>query len=94
MPRQRFDIGSKFLVQKQGRALLLLGGAKNVRSVKAMQAEMVQQKKLPDGLPEVYFEKQKKTDNRSGPNGFAGGCAGNCPTEVSPKGVSKPSWRE
>jgi hypothetical protein len=60
MPQQRFDIGSKFLVQKQGRALLLLGGAKNVRSVKAMQAELVQQKKLPDGLLEVYFEKQKK----------------------------------
>jgi hypothetical protein len=63
MPQQRFDIGSKFLVQKQGRALLLLGGAKNVRSVKAMQAEMVQQKKLPDGLLEVYFEKQKKPEH-------------------------------
>jgi hypothetical protein len=63
VPQQPFDIGSKYLVQRQARALLLLGGAKGVRSVKALQAEMVRQRQLPDGLLEVHFEKEKEPDH-------------------------------
>lgn len=63
MPQQPYDVGSKYLVQHRARALLLLGGAKGVRAVEAMQAEMVRQRKLPDGLLKVYFEKQKQPDH-------------------------------
>ncbi len=63
MPQQPFDKGSKFLLQKHARGVLLLGGAKNVRSVRALQAELVQPRKLPDGLLEVYFEKRKEPDH-------------------------------
>jgi len=62
MPRQPFDIGSKYLVQRQARALLLLGGATGVRSVRAMQAEKVRQRQLPDGLLEVFFETEQSHD--------------------------------
>src|SRR5262245_59743764 len=63
MPRLEFDKGSKYLVQQHARGILLLGGATGVRSVKAMQAELVHPRRLPDGLLEVYFEGQKRPDH-------------------------------
>jgi hypothetical protein len=63
MPQQPFDKSSKYLVQQQARGVLILGGAKGVRSCRAVQAELVQPRKLPDGLLEVQFEGQKKSDH-------------------------------
>src|SRR4051794_1837654 len=63
MPRHAFDKGGKYLVQQQTRGVLLLGGATGVRSCKAIQAELVQPRQLPDGLIEVYFDGQKKPDH-------------------------------
>src|SRR5262245_693085 len=62
MPRHRFDKSSKWLVQHQGKGVLLLGGAADVRACRAMQAEIVQPSKLPDGLLEVFFHSRKKPD--------------------------------
>lgn len=63
MARRSFDKGSKYLVQKHTRGILVLGGATKVRSCRAIQAELVQSGQLPDGLIEVYFEGQKKPDH-------------------------------
>src|SRR5262245_10710830 len=63
MPRQQFDKSSKYLVQRHAGGILLLGGATGVRSCKAVQAELVQPRQLPDGLIEVLFEGRKKPDH-------------------------------
>jgi hypothetical protein len=55
MPRQEWDKTSKWLVQHHGRSLLYLGGARGVLRCRALQAEVVQPRRLPDGLLEVYF---------------------------------------
>ncbi len=60
MPQQRFDIGSKWLLQKQGKGALLVGGIKNVQRIEPMPAEIVQNRKYPDGLLRVYLAGQRK----------------------------------
>ncbi len=62
MPRHQFDKGSKYLVQKHTRGILFLGGATGIRSCRAVQSELVQPRRLPDGLIEVLFEGQKEPD--------------------------------
>jgi hypothetical protein len=62
MPRHEFDKGSKYLVQRQGRGVLWLGGARHVRRYRALQAELVQPRRLPDGLLEVFFQGRSKPD--------------------------------
>jgi hypothetical protein len=56
MARHEFDKSSKWLLQKHGKGILFLGGLRDVRSCRALQAEMVQPRQLPDGLLEVYVE--------------------------------------
>jgi hypothetical protein len=63
MPRHEFDTSSKYLVGQHARGVLLLGGARDIRSVRALQAEVVQSRRLPDGLLEVHFEGQTKPDH-------------------------------
>jgi predicted transposase YdaD len=62
MPRHEFDKSSKWLLQRHGRGILFLGGARGVRSCRALQAEVVQPRRLPDGLLEVFFHGRKKPD--------------------------------
>lgn len=60
MARQRYDVGSKWLLQHHGKAALLLGGIEGVRSYKPLTTEIVQSKKIPDGLLEVYLGSETK----------------------------------
>jgi hypothetical protein len=63
MPRQEFDKSSKYLVQRQGKGILWLGGARDVRLCRALQAELVQPRRLPDGLLEVFFRGRSTPDH-------------------------------
>jgi hypothetical protein len=60
MPRQRFDIGSKWLLQNQGKGALLVGGFKDVQRIEPMPGEIVQNRKYPDGLLRVQLAGQRK----------------------------------
>jgi len=62
MPRHEFDKGSKYMVQQHGKGVLLLGGARDVRLCRAVQSELVQPRRLPDGLLEVFFQGRKEPD--------------------------------
>ena len=42
MTRQSYDRSSKWLLEHQGRALVILGGLRDVISCKAIQPEVVQ----------------------------------------------------
>jgi hypothetical protein len=60
MPQQRFDIGSKWLLQNQGKGALLVGGLKDVQRIEPLPGEIVQNRKYPDGLLRVYLTGQRK----------------------------------
>ncbi len=55
MARQRFDIGSKWLLQRQGKGVLSLGGLNDVRRYEAMPGEIIQNRRFPDGLLKVFL---------------------------------------
>jgi hypothetical protein len=60
MARQELDKGSKWLIQKHGNSVLFLGGWRDVQRSRPLQAELVQQVRLPDGLLEVWAQGQRK----------------------------------
>jgi hypothetical protein len=60
MPRQRFDISSKWLLHNQGKGALLVGGLKGVRRYQAMPGEIAQPRKYPDGLLQVFLARDKR----------------------------------
>jgi hypothetical protein len=60
MPRQRYDMGSKWLLHNQGKGALLVGGLKGVRRYRPMPAEIVQSRKYPDGLLQVFLGNEPK----------------------------------
>ena len=62
MERFRYDRSSKWLLEHHGDALLRLGGLAGVTSCRAVQAEVVQPRQLPDGLLEVQVagEEQRR----------------------------------
>jgi hypothetical protein len=60
MARQRFDMGSKWLLFHQGKGALLVGGLKGVRRVEPMPGEIVQTRKYPDGLLRAYLTGDRK----------------------------------
>jgi hypothetical protein len=62
MPRHELDKSSKWLIQRHPRGILLLGGARDARTCRALQAELVQPRQLPDGLLEDVFQGRKKPD--------------------------------
>src|ERR1051325_11356536 len=60
MARQRFDIGSKWLVHKQGKGALLVGGFTDVRRCEPMPGEVIQNRRYPDGLLQAFFGNDPK----------------------------------
>ena len=60
MARQELDKGSKWLIQKHGNSVLFLGGWRDVEHYRPLQAELVQQVRLPDGLLEVWTKGQRR----------------------------------
>jgi hypothetical protein len=63
MPRHERDKSSKWIIQHHGDSLVRLAGAPGIRRWKALQAEIVQPRRLPDGLLEVHFAGQKEPDH-------------------------------
>src|SRR5271154_4082147 len=55
MSQPFFDPSSKWMLEEHGKSILYLAGARSVVSCKARKAEVVQPRKLPDGLLEVRF---------------------------------------
>jgi predicted transposase YdaD len=51
---QEYDTGSKWLIQHYGNSILRLGGIRNIVAWKSLQAELVQNLRIPDGLIEVW----------------------------------------
>jgi hypothetical protein len=60
MPLPRYDIGSKYLLHNQGKGTLLVGGLKDVRRCQAIPGELVQTRKYPDGLLQVFLGNETK----------------------------------
>ena len=60
MPRQRYDIGSKWLLHNQGKGVLRVGGLKDVRRCEPMPGEIVQNRRLPDGLLQAYLGRDSR----------------------------------
>jgi len=60
MPQPRRDMGSKWLLHNQGKGALLVGGLKDVRRYQAMPGEIVQNRKYPDGLLQVFLGNETK----------------------------------
>ncbi len=56
-----YDKASKWLIQHYGDAILKIGGVTNLASWKPLQAELVQSRRLPDGLVEVRREGEEKS---------------------------------
>jgi hypothetical protein len=48
MARQRYDIGSKWLLQNYGKDALRVGGLTNVVRTEAMPGEVVQNRRFPE----------------------------------------------
>ncbi len=63
MPRQQFDKSSKYLLREHARGILALAGVTDVRRCHTLQAELVQPRRLPDGLLEVFFRGRKEADH-------------------------------
>ncbi len=59
MARQRYDIGSHWLLHNQGKGALLVGGIQGVRRIEPMPGEIAQTRKYPDGLLRVYLAGQR-----------------------------------
>jgi hypothetical protein len=55
MARQRYDIGSKWLMQNYGRQVLRVGGLTNVMRTEPMPGEVVQNRRYPDGLLRAFL---------------------------------------
>jgi hypothetical protein len=55
MARQRFDIGSKWLLHNQGKGAALVGGLKGVTRCEPMPSELVQNLRYPDGLLQAFL---------------------------------------
>jgi hypothetical protein len=53
MERQRFDRGSKWLIQTHGDLMLWVAGIKDIPAWRPVTPEVVQPRQLPDGLLEV-----------------------------------------
>jgi predicted transposase YdaD len=56
--RDDYDRSSKWLIQHHGDSILRLGGVGGVKSWRSLQTDLVQPRRLPDGLLEVYFHDQ------------------------------------
>ena len=61
MSQQWYDPSSKWVLEERGASVLYLAGARSVVSCQARKAEVVQPRKLRDGLLEVRFAREKET---------------------------------
>ncbi|HEX5270436.1 MAG TPA: hypothetical protein VFW33_08120 [Gemmataceae bacterium] len=59
MARQRYDIGSHWLLHNQGKGALRVGGLTGVRRIEPMPGEITQSRKYPDGLLRAYLAGQR-----------------------------------
>ncbi len=59
---QEYDKSSKYLIQRHGDSILRLAGVDDIVSWTPLQAELVQSRRLPDGLLEVRCLEQTKPD--------------------------------
>jgi hypothetical protein len=57
-----YDKSSKWLIQHHGDSILRLGGVREIVSWRALQAELIQPRRLPDGLIEAQLEGQVSPD--------------------------------
>jgi hypothetical protein len=57
-----YDKSSKWLIQHHGDSILRLGGIREIESWKPLQAEIVQSRRLPDGLIEVQYRGRAMPD--------------------------------
>jgi hypothetical protein len=57
-----YDKSGKWLIQHHGNSILRLAGILDIDSWKPLQAEIVQTRRLPDGLVEVQFHRQPDPD--------------------------------
>jgi hypothetical protein len=62
MAHYKYDKNTKWLIRKRGNSILYLGGVRQVRCWRALQTELVEPNKLPDGLLEVYFHGRSAPD--------------------------------
>ncbi len=61
-PLHEYDKSSKWLIQHHGDSILRLGGIREIESWKPIQAEIVQSRRLPDGLIEVQYRGRAEPD--------------------------------
>jgi hypothetical protein len=57
-----YDRSSKWLIERRGNAILYLGGIRGIQSWRSLQADVVQPRRLPDGLLEVYLHGRQDPD--------------------------------
>jgi predicted transposase YdaD len=57
-----YDKCSKWLLQHHADSILRLAGVRDIASWKAIQAELVMARRLPDGLIEVHHQGERKPD--------------------------------
>jgi hypothetical protein len=62
MARQRFDIGSKWLLHNQGNGALRVAG-QDVRRCQPMPGEIAQNRRYPDGLLQAFLGNEPKPHN-------------------------------
>ena len=60
MARQRYDIGSKWMLHNQGKGVLQVGGLEHVRRCEPMPGEIAQSRRYPDGLLQVFLGSDPK----------------------------------
>jgi len=58
----KYDPAEKWLIEHYGDSILRLAGVENIESWKAVQPEIVQPARLPDGLLEVQLKGETETD--------------------------------
>jgi len=57
-----YDRSSKWLIQHHGDSILRLGGVRQITSWRPLQAEVVQPRRLPDGLLEAQLAEQSQAN--------------------------------
>jgi hypothetical protein len=57
-----YDKSGKWLIQHYGDSILRLAGVDDIETWKALQAELVQSRRLPDGLIEVRRRGESELD--------------------------------
>jgi hypothetical protein len=58
----QYDKSSKWLIQHHGDSIVRLAGARDIVALRPLQAELVQSRRLPDGLIEVQLRGQDEPD--------------------------------